>query len=41
MASTSTQPTDTGKPKPETPSQAPTSTPRVVSARVFNDFAAI
>jgi len=40
MAKTSTPPPDTGKPKPETPTTSAPS-PRVISARVFNDFAAI
>lgn len=41
MANTSKPTPDTGKPKPETPTQSKPSSPRVISAQVFNDFAAI
>ena len=41
MAKSSPQP-DKGTSKPETPAQpAPSTAPRVISSRVFSDFAAI
>lgn len=41
MANTSPKPDGTGKSKPETPTKPAPSKPRVISWRVFNDFAAI
>lgn len=41
MAGTANQPSDKGKPKPASPTNSKPDTPRVISTRVFNDFAAI
>lgn len=41
MAKTATPPPDKGKPKPDSPTKSTPSSPRVISSRVFNDFAAI
>lgn len=41
MASSSNQPGGSGKAKPETPAKPKPPKTKVVSAKVFNDFAAI
>lgn len=41
MASSSPQPGGKGKAKPEAPAKPAPTAPRTISARVFNDFAAI
>lgn len=41
MAKTSKPTPEQGKPKPESPTKSTPNSPRVISARVFTDFAAL